>query len=102
MVDRMGTFKRSDGDIWWAGVKGNPDLSALQRDVSDKMAALGFKFDNKAFNPHITIGRRVISKVTPWSVEQFGELVSGIDLMKSELVNGKLIYTASHTTAATR
>ncbi len=32
--------------------------------------------------------------MSPRRIEQFGETVTSVELMKSERINGKLIYTA--------
>ena len=93
-VDCVGLFKRDGGDIWWAGLHECKPLSALQRDLSDKLAAVGFSLDRRRFSAHITLGREVATDATPWKIEPFGEMVTSIELMKSERVGGKLTYTA--------
>jgi 2'-5' RNA ligase len=94
MVDRIGRFKRDGGDIWWAGLRESKSLTALQRELTEKLINAGFSLDNRKYSPHITLGREVITDVKPWAIEPFGETVGTIDLMKSERINGKLTYTA--------
>jgi len=79
--------------IWWAGVQQNKDLQDLQGRLTDRLVAAGFSLDKRKYDPHITLGREVVSDITPRPIEPFGETVSGIDLMKSEHINGKLTYT---------
>ena len=44
--------------IIWAGLEGDTDrLRALQADVEQGMAALGYAPENRAFHAHLTIGR---------------------------------------------
>lgn len=93
MIERLGRFKRDSGDIWWAGVQDSKDLTDLQSNLTDKLIAAGFDLDKRKYSPHITLGREVVTSVSPWRVEPFGETVSRIDLMKSERINGKLTYT---------
>ena len=62
-------------------------------ELSDKLIAAGFNLDKRSI-PHITLGRRVMTKESPWTIRPFRETVSRIDLMKSERINGKLTYTA--------
>lgn len=93
-IDRIGRFRRNGGDIWWAGVHENKQLLDLQRELSDKLIAAGFNLDKREYTPHITLGLRVMTKESPWTIRPFRETVSRIDLMKSERINGKLTYTA--------
>jgi len=94
LVDRIGRFRRSGGDIWWAGLRGNDRLSALQAELTEKLIAAGFAPDRREYNPHITLGREVVTREKPWAIKPLGEKVSGIDLMKSERIGGKLTYTS--------
>ncbi len=43
--------------VLWAGVTPTPELAALQQDVEAWMADLGFSREERAFHPHLTIGR---------------------------------------------
>ena len=97
-IDRLGTFSR--GTLWWAGLREDQPLMDLQREVEHKLALCGFEMDGRKYNPHITLGREVVTDVKPWEVEPFGETVGAIDLMKSERINGKLTYTAIYTKIA--
>jgi 2'-5' RNA ligase len=90
-VERIGNFR---GDLWWAGLREDKPLLALQRDVSNKLAAAGFTLERRKFSPHITLGREVVTNAKPWQIEPFGETVRSIELMKSERIAGRLTYTA--------
>jgi 2'-5' RNA ligase len=93
-IERIGRFKRDSGNIWWAGLSESNPLLILQKDLTNKLNAEGVKLDTRKYSPHITLGREVATSATPWTIEPFLETVIKIDLMKSERVNGKLIYTA--------
>ena len=93
-IDRLGTFSR--GTLWWAGLSEDKPLMDLQREIEHKLALCGFEMDGRKYNPHITLGREVVTDAKPWQIEPFGETVGTIDLMKSERINGKLTYTAIH------
>ncbi|MCL1829210.1 MAG: RNA 2',3'-cyclic phosphodiesterase [Oscillospiraceae bacterium] len=92
--DRIGRFKRNGGDIWWAGLRESKPLSALQRDLTNRLTAVGFALENRKFTAHITLGREVVTDFKPRAIEPFGETAAGLDLMKSERIGGKLTYTA--------
>jgi len=90
-INRLGTFSR--GTLWWAGLREDKPLMSLQREVEYKLALCGFEMDGRDYHPHITLGREVVTDSKPWQILSFGEIVTSIDLMKSERINGKLIYT---------
>ena len=96
-IDRIGRFRRDDGDIWWAGLRESGPLLELQRGLSDKLSEAGFKLESRRYSPHITIGRKVVTERKPHPIDAFGETVRSVDLMKSERVNGRMLYTAIHT-----
>jgi 2'-5' RNA ligase len=43
--------------VLWVGVEAPPSLSALQRDVEAAMVELGFDKEERAYHPHVTVGR---------------------------------------------
>jgi 2'-5' RNA ligase len=100
MVEHVGRFKRDGGDIWWVGLREDKPLLTLQRDLAAKLAATGFALERRKFSPHVTLGREVVTTAAPWRIEPFGEMVTTIDLMKSERIGGKLTYTAIDTRSA--
>jgi len=95
-IDRVGRFRRDEGDIWWAGVRENKELLNLHADLTNKLTEAGFKLESRKYSPHITLGRKVVTNEPPRDIKPFSETISSIDLMKSEHIRGKLIYTAIH------
>jgi 2'-5' RNA ligase len=97
-INRLGTFSR--GTLWWAGLREDKPLMDLQYEVVFKLANCGFEMDSRDYHPHITLGREVVTDACPRSIESFGEMVKSIELMKSERVGGRMVYTAIHTRKA--
>ena len=95
-IDRLGCFKRNGGDIWWAGIRENKMLNELQKSLTSELRNHRIAFDDREFNPHITLGREVSIKSQPRQIEPFTEKVTKIELMKSERIAGKLTYTPIH------
>ena len=95
-VDRVGRFRRDGGDIWWAGLAENKELSALHGGLVRSLADVGFTPEGRGYSPHITLGREVVSDASPWAIEPFSEEVKSVELMKSERLRGVLTYTAIH------
>ena len=96
----QGRFKRREGDIYWIGVERNETLWRMQKQlVKDLKEAGFFDLDDMEYTPHITLGRRIQLKDADHDME-FGRgiqpqqmVASKLSLMKSERINGKLIYT---------
>ena len=95
-VDQIGCFRRSDGDIWWAGIAENRVLLDIQSSLANRLVALEFNVDKRRYNPHITVGRRVDTNAVARRIKPFSQTISSIELMKSQHVGGKLIYTPVH------
>jgi 2'-5' RNA ligase len=43
--------------VFWIGVEQTPPLIALQQDVEGVIAPLGYPTEQRAFHPHVTLGR---------------------------------------------
>lgn len=92
-INCIGRFKRDRGDIWWAGIEKNKALLLLQNSLAEKLVTKGFKLEQRSYHPHVTLGREVITDTQPKEIKPFGETVKSVDLMKSERIQGKLVYT---------
>jgi 2'-5' RNA ligase len=89
-VREMGTF----GDRMWAGVKGNQGLKGLSKDIRAHLEAAEIPYDTKEFVPHITLVRKASGTLPKSFKGPKGEMmVKGFSLMKSEMKNGKRVYT---------
>ena len=88
-LSEMGTF----GDLLWVGLKGNQGLSAVVRDVRGALDAAGIDYDKKKFVPHITIIRKMNGNWKSVPAPKGEMMVKKISLMKSEVKDGKRVYT---------
>ena len=95
-MNYIGRFKRDNKDLWWVGVHENAQLTKLHYYLVDKLISAGFKIEKRKFNPHITIGRKIVTEKEPCSIASFSETVTSIELMKSEHFNGALKYSVIH------
>ncbi|MBE5965708.1 MAG: RNA 2',3'-cyclic phosphodiesterase [Lachnospiraceae bacterium] len=95
----LGRFKRREGDIYWIGVNKDPSLLLLQKELARELKKEGFTLEDREFQPHLTLGRKVIMgkdfdrtamerSLPPEAME-----VTKISLMKSERIKGRLTYT---------
>lgn len=85
----------SSGALYWLGVESGKKAEALAAEVRAALAGEGVPFDTKPFKAHITLAREVELGGSPFraKVPEASMTVSRISLMKSERINGKLIYT---------
>jgi len=88
----MGKF----GDTWWVGIQQNSALAGLYNHLSQWLKATGFPIESRPFKPHLTLAREVILRpgASLEKPEPFAAQVATMHLMKSERINGKLIYTS--------
>lgn len=99
-IGGLGKFRRNGGDIYWAGVKPSNELQSVYRQLYTALTAAGFKLENREYKPHLTLGREVTlpggfdKNSLNAAVEEMSMSVSAIHLMKSERINGKLVYTS--------
>lgn len=88
-----GRFSRAGGDLYWIGIQKNPQLSLLYRDLTAALIREGFSVEAGEFRPHITIGREIKAKEPVISLPPVQMRVERVSLMKSERIQGKLVYT---------
>lgn len=93
----VGAFPSLDRPrVLWIGVEAPPALEALHRAVEEELSALGVDPDDRAFHPHVTLGR--VKRGRPAGV---GEVAVGIDheercrVAEVELMRSRLRPTGS-------
>lgn len=93
-----GLFERGHKSIIWWGIRKNEALYRLQKMLEEEIRLHGFSLETKPYSPHITLAREFVSdhnikellqKLT-WINHPFD--VTGISLMESTRVDGKLTY----------
>ncbi len=93
--------------VVWVGIQEQTgSLAALQRDVEESLAPLGFKPERRAYHPHLTLGRtkdrvhssdlrRIGEVVAAAEVGELGQVrVKSFRLMRSDLHPDGAIYTS--------
>lgn len=102
--DHVGCFKRDGGDLWWIGIHEIKALAALQSDLARRLTDESFRLESRRFSPHITLAREVRLQAQPDRAALLGSpFMAGADrisLMRSERIQGKLVYTEQYTAAA--
>ncbi len=97
-LNGLGCFKRDGGDIFWVGVQKNGSLKKLYSQLNNGFMEKGFQTETREYKPHLTIAREVIlfdhaDKVQLSSTPTIEFEVTSVSLMKSERVNGTLVYS---------
>jgi len=88
-LSEVGNF----GDLVWIGLKGNQGLAAVSKAVRDALDTAGINYDRKTFVPHITIIRNAAGRWQRLTPPVGSMMVKKISLMKSEVKDGKRVYT---------
>lgn len=98
-IGGLGRFRRSGGDIYWLAIKPNNELNRLHGQLTQGLAAAGFALEEREYKPHLTLGRQVIlpknydRKLLEQAESKHIVEVNKISLMKSERINGRLVYS---------
>ena len=93
-IQGMGRF----GDLLWAGADGGKALYALAEEIRKGLDARGIPYDKKEFHPHITLLRRMTGEDgTRFPPPKMDMTVQEISLMRSDRVNGRMVYTGIYT-----
>ncbi|EOD01665.1 RNA 2',3'-cyclic phosphodiesterase [Caldisalinibacter kiritimatiensis] len=101
-LTNLGIFPgKRDFRVVWLGVKGETNkLNNIHREVESYLNDIGFRRDNRQFRPHITLGRNIFLnknfnevKKQVGAFTNYNFTLDTIELMKSELIDGKRIYT---------
>lgn len=81
------------GDLWWTGVRENPRLEALAARVQQALREEGYDIERRPWRPHVTLARRWRGPRPQVTVRETSMQVERVSLMKSERVDGKMVYT---------
>lgn len=98
-LTKIDYFKRPEGNIYWLGIEYNDILFNINKKLHQSLINKGFQLEDRAYKPHITIGRKVKLNDNFNTIELDEFLrkikigVNNIDLMQSEFINGKLKYS---------
>jgi len=98
LFSTVGCFKHSNKELWWIGTEHNDMrldiLKTIRQRIAENLLSNGANFDNRSFNPHITLGRE-IKHTSPIIIPKQEIIfpVNRISLMKSERMSGILTYT---------
>ncbi len=99
ILEGIGTFRHRDGDIYWVGIRKTQILADLNRALVKELKPVVYRIDEGEFTAHLTLGRRIKvrdgfdRKAFADSIKPIEVGVDRISLMKSERVQGKLVYT---------
>jgi 2'-5' RNA ligase len=95
---QTGCFRHSNKELWWIGAcPADPSLDILKNirhRITGGLSAMGAAYDDRPFNPHITLGREIKHNapiVIPQQKVTFP--VNRISLMKSWRLGRTLTFT---------
>jgi RNA 2',3'-cyclic 3'-phosphodiesterase len=94
----LGAFPNAEQpSVLWIGADGGEALLKLQKDIEGALVALGFPVEDRAYHPHVTVGRvRERVGVASWTgIEEFGSsTVSEIVVYESRTLSAGAEYIA--------
>jgi len=101
---QTGCFRHSDKELWWIGAQQTDPsliiLKNLRQRIMNGLSAANIAYDDRPFKPHITLGREIKQSASAMRhapivlrQQEITLPVNRISLMKSERLNGVLVYT---------
>ena len=90
---KMGCFNGRSRVIW-LGIEGEDKVKAIAQQLRRNLDQRGIDYAKGKFSPHITLVRQPSEMPLDIDVESESMTVSKIYVMKSERINGRLVYTA--------
>lgn len=91
-LGNLGSFPTKAGVIW-CGVEECTSLMFLARLLRNRLTANGVSFSETEFYPHISLVQHPSAIITDIEVPDAGIRVEKIHVMKSERIDGELIYS---------
>ena len=91
-LGNLGTFPTKAGVIW-CGVKDGTSATSLANQLRERLTANEVSFSTLGFIPHISLVQHPSSIITDIEVPDATIRVEKIFVMKSERINGELIYS---------
>lgn len=88
--------------VVWVGIIDNGTIGTIAQRIDEKLAALGFKREQRGFSPHLTVGRvktarnkdKLLKTIAHHASEEFAiQEVHSVLLKKSDLTSQGPIYT---------
>ena len=100
MLEGLGAFVRPRGDIYWMDVHPKEPFKIVHDVLYQNLADRGIEVKKEVYRPHVTLGRQIILQeafqretILKKNMGQIAFSVSGITLMRSDRINGELVYT---------
>ncbi len=91
-LGHLGSFPTKTGVIW-CGVKDCGPATALATQLRERLTAHGVAFSVQGFVPHISLVQSPSAIITDIDVPEAEIRVERIFIMKSERINGELVYS---------
>jgi 2'-5' RNA ligase len=95
-LSEAGVFHGRSGDLHWVGVENTSELKRLVKALEVGLRDCGFKIEKRRFTPHITIGREIVIDQDAGPIIKVSLAMMQADrisLMRSDRVDGRLVYT---------
>jgi 2'-5' RNA ligase len=103
-LDQIGKFySKGSGDIFWVGVNSVARLEQVYHRFVNELCKLQFSIEIKNYNPHITLGRKVVIKdaismdILTKHTLKTEIIVNEITLFESKRIDNELVYQELYT-----
>ena len=92
--DHIGSFFKKNRHIVWLGIEPSKSLKAWEHQLTGILRREEIDFDDRAFRPHITLGRQVIidQELSEMIIPKIQLPIKSVALMVSHRVGERLVY----------
>lgn len=91
VLDEVGCWRKS-GIAWLGSRAPDPNVVALQSRLLDALATIGIEFQESRFMPHVTLARKVASRIALMLAQPLVWESASFALVASELAPGGVRY----------
>ena len=95
ITGEIGYFTRERNKrTYFLNMAHSENLNRLQWELHNNLEMEGFPLEKRKYHPHITLVRNAYTKDVIPSFDTFKENVTSIHLMRSDRINGRMVYTS--------
>lgn len=96
-IGGMGCFRQRGGYLYWAGVERSIPLLSLYDSLCEQLQRHGFRFEERAYRPHLTLVRQAILREdcdrSVFTIPVLRSQADSFSLMLSERRDARQVYT---------
>lgn len=91
-LSKLDYFKTKHGTVVWCGIDNEEALNPIADNLRERLRHYGIRYASTLFKPHVSLVKGPSRLITDIDLENVGMRVTEMSVMKSERVNGVMVY----------